>query len=141
LIPGMIEGIRRRISRRGVDEENEMNRNLKILVLLVTLSLVSAFAFAPTEVRAGDKPSFRNGDNLGHLNLTVSETGTLDADLPPDDDGGGTTEGDPDAVGGGYGVNGVRGDLFFWGAEYEGKELETVERWLLFLMLQVLPTP
>jgi len=122
--------------RRGADEENEMNRNLKILVLLVTLSLVSAFAFAPTAVLAAEDPPVLAGGNSGHLITSFTESDGSDDGSGTGD--GGALDGDPDDTGGGFGA---REDLYLWDTEYEGQDLEAVERWLLFLMLQVLPTP
>ena len=104
----------------------------------MTLSLVSAFVFATGTAWAGDDPIKVDRNGSSYVPLSTTDTsGTTDG-TGDTGDGGRTTEGDPDDVGGGFGA---RGDYMFWDAEYEGEELETLERWLLLLMLQVLPTP
>ena len=119
-------------------EENEMNGNLKILVLLVALSLGFALVLAPTDVQAGDDPGETDGIYLGRSNDYFSEQSDSSEDGDDNGDGSGNLDGDPDDVGGGFGV---RGDYILWGTELDGEDLEAMERWLRLLMLQILPTP
>ena len=119
-------------------EENEMNGNLKILVLLVALSLGFALVSTPTDVQAGDDPRAQDGIYLGRSNDYLTEQSDSSEDGDDTGDGSGNLDGDPDDVGGGFGV---RGDYILWGTELDGEDLEAMERWLRLLMLQILPTP
>lgn len=114
-----------------------MSRVIKVMVLLVTMSLVAAVSLQPSAAFAGELPVYQD-----------TNTGGDDGDqaIGTCGDPTDTGEGDPDSVGGGYGAHAGSTDLSglfdgLFGAGDDDRDVKTIEEFIRLMLQQFMPKP